>query len=162
MNGAKKAMSICGIVSGGLSIIFSVLLACNYSLGSTASRESYGGDAYTGIQNAAAQTANNIYKNTEILATGLSMILFILGLALIFYFGCKLAERRDTHSYTPPSTRYSSYEYTYPSYAPPASTPTTYPLAGKGAVSEEGWICTKCSSRNPSSKMFCKDCGSTR
>ena len=33
--------------------------------GRTTSMESYGGDAYTGIQQASATTANNVYKNND-------------------------------------------------------------------------------------------------
>ena len=39
--------------------------------GSYESSETYGGDAYTGIQNAAAQTANNVYyMNKNLVALG--------------------------------------------------------------------------------------------
>ena len=51
---------------------------------------SYGGDAYTGIQNAAAQTANNVQDLAEIAAMGFGFLLISLGLFMIFYFSTKM------------------------------------------------------------------------
>ncbi len=45
-----------------------------------------GGDAYTGIQNAAAQTAVNIYYLADIVRTGLFAFLLVFGIALICFF----------------------------------------------------------------------------
>lgn len=69
---------IVGIVSlcmaGGLNDV---------STGGYEAAVSYGGDAYTGIQNAAAQTANNVRWVTEAVAQVGSSILVVAGLALI-------------------------------------------------------------------------------
>ena len=48
-----------------------------------ATRESYGGDAYTGIQNAAARTSRNVSELAEIVKFGFSSLLRILALILI-------------------------------------------------------------------------------
>jgi hypothetical protein len=65
------------------------------STGSWESNSSYGGDAYTGIQNAAAQTANNVQDLAEILKTGMSSALIIFGIAMIAYFGLKFFKNTE-------------------------------------------------------------------
>ena len=64
------------------------------TLGATVSRTSYGGDAYTGIQNAAATTANNVRDLNSIVAGGFFMLLLILGIAMICYFGIQIARAK--------------------------------------------------------------------
>ena len=59
------------------------------------SSSSYGGDAYTGIQNAAAQTANNVKALSEIAKMGFAFFLIALGLIAIFYFAMKLSKKGD-------------------------------------------------------------------
>ena len=54
--------------------------------GSGASYETYGGDAYTGIQNASAQVSHNVCDLSEIVRDSFSLLLFVIGLALICYF----------------------------------------------------------------------------
>ena len=53
----------------------------------------YGGDAYTGIQNAAAQTANNVKALSEITKNGFAFFLIAVGLIAIFYFASKLNKK---------------------------------------------------------------------
>ena len=66
----QKYFSIAGMVVGAFSVIMSfVVKGKNYS--SYELRSSYGGDAYTGIQNAAATTANNVRHLTNLVAYGL-------------------------------------------------------------------------------------------
>lgn len=75
-----------------LAFIFAIVcFATNSSAsnGSYESSKSYGGDAYTGIQNAAAQTANNVYylsKNIQTLTACVATAsgFFFLLVALIF------------------------------------------------------------------------------
>ena len=52
------------IIAGIIAIAFAIVVisqATSYYVGSYTWYETYGGDAYTGIQNAAADTANNVY-----------------------------------------------------------------------------------------------------
>ena len=85
----QKYFSIAGMVVGAFSVIMSfVVKGKNYSIYEL--RSSYGGDAYTGIQNAAATTANNVRHLTDLVAYGLFVILLVFGLACIVYFGKKL------------------------------------------------------------------------
>ena len=58
-----------------ISLVFAIICFAaetSYATGSYESSKQYGGDAYTGIQNAAAQTANNVYyltRNVVLLTT---------------------------------------------------------------------------------------------
>ncbi|MBQ7831284.1 MAG: hypothetical protein IJ393_04335 [Clostridia bacterium] len=95
MNGQKikKIFNYTLIGIGVLSIIFAILcFVLNGEFGSTYSvgRQRYGGDAYTGIQNAAAATASNIdalNESVETLANcikiGFGFVLLIGGLLII-------------------------------------------------------------------------------
>ena len=94
---AKKGKLICsiiGAVGGFISIILGFVVS-GMSTGSWESNSSYGGDAYTGIQNAAAQTANNVQDLAEILKTGMSSALIIFGIAMIAYFGLKFFKNTE-------------------------------------------------------------------
>lgn len=85
-NFPKKAFaSIGGILVGLISVICSFMFFSAWT-GSTISLYSYGGDAYTGIQNAAAYSGSNVYYLSEICAKGFGILLLVLGLAMIAYF----------------------------------------------------------------------------
>ena len=81
--------SVIGIISGALSIIFGFIVM-GYSDGSYESASSYGGDAYTGIQNTAAQTANNVEDLAAIAKFGVSSLLIVVGIAIACFFALKL------------------------------------------------------------------------
>ncbi len=89
-----KASSVFGMISGILSVIFG-LITLSQDTGSLESSASYGGDAYTGIQNAAAQTANNVQDLAEIVAMGFGFLLIVLGLFAISYFVTKMKNLSD-------------------------------------------------------------------
>lgn len=68
-----------------LGAVFSLVLGIGdayYYFGSTVSNEIYGGDAYTGIQNAAAATANNISR----FGYAIERVLVFIGLILFVVF----------------------------------------------------------------------------
>lgn len=90
----KKILSIGLILIGITAIIFAYLCFDNYfPWGASTSyvrRETYGGDAYTGIQNAAAATANNVHylaydvaRIGEFFAHAMGYSLLIVGLCLL-------------------------------------------------------------------------------
>lgn len=101
----KKIFNYTLIGIGVLSIIFAILcfvLNGEYDYGSFVGWETYGGDAYTGIQNAAATTANQVLRlneNIETLANcikiGFGFILLIVGVLLIFYGIQKLLSEQN-------------------------------------------------------------------
>lgn len=89
----SKIFSILFIAIGVLAIVFSILCFTAdeyFGRGSYEPNLTYGGDAYTGMQNAAAQAANNIIyvnENLENLYNGLQTCfgygLMITGLVVI-------------------------------------------------------------------------------
>lgn len=87
----KLVMNAIGTFSGILSILFGIIIT-SINTGFYTSIGSYGGDAYTGIQNAAAYTAKNVLQTNRILETGLCFILIVIGLAIISYFVPKLLD----------------------------------------------------------------------
>lgn len=80
----KNVLNICGI----LSLIFG-LIVFNKNTGYSQQSITYGGDAYTGIQNAAAQAANNVKFLNEAVVYGFGALLIVVGIALVCYFGRK-------------------------------------------------------------------------
>lgn len=131
--------SLAGIAAGILAVILSIVLfastgaiSLNFSdtpsssvggmdTGTRTAYSYYGGDAYTGIQQAAADTARNVKLQSEILIsgfrglpsiisgsmpssmrtsmTGYAMILLCMGLGMICYFANKLFEVRAKDSF---------------------------------------------------------------
>ena len=77
-----KILNVCLIVLGIVSIILGFVVK-EMSIGSYELGLSYGGDAYTGIQQAAAQTANNLLETNDILRTGFSYIFIISGILIV-------------------------------------------------------------------------------
>ena len=93
---SKNANNVLGIIAstggmaaGVLSIIFGFVLR-SASTGLYELSNEYGGEAYTGIQNAAAQTANNVTDLAEVVRDGISYLLIAVGLIVIFGFMFKL------------------------------------------------------------------------
>lgn len=77
-----------GVVSGILSVIFGIYVK-NGNYGTYPyyiAGESYGGDAYTGIQNAAANTANNVRSVYFLASEGAMFLLIVIGLIAIAAF----------------------------------------------------------------------------
>ena len=88
----KKLSNIVGIISGLISIVFSFVVK-GMSIGSYEWSYTYGGDAYTGIQNASAQAANNVQDLADLVRTGIFAFLLVFGLALICFFLSRLVEK---------------------------------------------------------------------
>ena len=88
----KIAASSVGVIVGAYTVFYSLVIQHPLSDSSYIDHETYGGDAYTGIQNAAASTGNfvlNLHKDLdEILLTAL----IIAGLFMIAYFAVKIFE----------------------------------------------------------------------
>ena len=93
----KLIAIILGLFSGLLSVIFGIV-TYGMGAGSFESSRSYGGDAYTGIQNAAAQSANNIIYASKLLRFGFGSLLLVLGLFLIGFFILKLCKELETQN----------------------------------------------------------------
>ena len=96
--GGIKIPCILGMISGAASF-FAGIGVFGMSCGSYEANRSYGGDAYTGMQNASAQAANNIQDTNEMLQTGMGAFLCVFGVALISYFWIKLKESKSDLRY---------------------------------------------------------------
>lgn len=78
----KRIAAVMLILVGIVAIILGIS-AYDMSTGQEESDERYGGDAYTGIQRAAAQTARNVVKVAEAITFSAGSVLLIGGLAMI-------------------------------------------------------------------------------
>lgn len=83
----NKTRAVLLIIVGAIAIVFGILMITNdikfvdfpNCLSHVLEKE-YGGDAYTGIQNAAAQTANNIYYLAAEIRIGLGAFFILAGM----------------------------------------------------------------------------------
>lgn len=78
----KKMLKVFGVILGVLAIVLAIVVY-NLDVGYYENYETYGGDAYTGIQQAAAQTANNVVYVGQMIRTGFASILAIHGGVLL-------------------------------------------------------------------------------
>ena len=94
---AKKSSSVIafvgGLFSGLLSIVFGIVCFC-LDTGRYVSYETYGGDAYTGIQHAAAGTGNNVEDLAGIVKFGFGALLIVVGIAICCFFIAKIIEAK--------------------------------------------------------------------
>lgn len=87
-NNMRIIASILLIVAGVIALYFAVT-ALTFDHGSSVSSQAYGGDAYTGIQNAAAATANNVKYLIQMVSKALGGVLLSMSVAFIgFGFKC--------------------------------------------------------------------------
>ena len=77
-----KMLKTIGMALGIVAIILAIVIF-TMDIGSYESNEYYGGDAYTGIQQAAAQTANNVQEVGKMLRFGIGSIVMLHGLVLL-------------------------------------------------------------------------------
>jgi len=87
----KIIVSLIGIIVGIVSLGIGILEDdFNYHYNGTVGRKSYGGDAYTGIQQACAQAATNAYHIYEVFQVFSKIFFIILGLLIILHYTEKL------------------------------------------------------------------------
>ena len=122
----KKFWIVCSIVCFLFAILCFFVIDSEVYSGSQASFETYGGDAYTGIQNAAAKTANNVYANSEaiekLLVALKSISIISLIIAGLYFMGKAIEQSKKEHrinynQYEAPQYNQSSYnQYEAPQY----------------------------------------------
>lgn len=88
----KIILNAIGSFSGLLSFIYGIVLGSKTYPIQYTTRGTYGGDAYTGIQNAAADTSSNLIIIAKILRDGMAMLFAVIGLAILSFFLCRLIE----------------------------------------------------------------------
>ena len=82
LNIKKIVVAVIAIAIGVCAIIFAF---CLKRYGSYILYRSYGGDAYTGLQNAAADTGNNVYWLERLMQKAFRYAFILTGLGFIFY-----------------------------------------------------------------------------
>jgi hypothetical protein len=94
MDKKKQLLGFVLMGIGVLALIFG-LICFSMNDGSYVSTQSYGGDAYTGIQNAAARTANNLETLTGNLITmgGFFFVITALILLVVGFGWCGLLDK---------------------------------------------------------------------
>lgn len=131
-NLVKKIFSVSWIAIGILSILFAIIsftttdpTEFNCSL-DVVSHKAYGGDAYTGIQQAAADTANNLnslnfnlenmlYIISDVCGKLIGFVLLIAGFAMILVGATKLVELKTEFVAKPTSSNQATSEEEFPS-----------------------------------------------
>ena len=160
------------------------------STGSWEASNSYGGDAYTGIQNAAAQTANNVKYVGEMIRFALGAQMLVLGLAMVLGSLCIRTEEKvliaepeqkvepeqvnepeqkvepeqadEPEQKDEPEKQDEPEEEEAPEQAPVAPLPFGQ-LGRKAAEGEvEEWKCSRCGTVNESVGPFCHVCGKAK
>lgn len=108
----KKLIAVLALVFAIVTGILSVIMFDSSAIGYTA-HEVYGGDAYTGIQNAAADTANSVRRLNDDICVGFGSILLVATFAFALvsarYFYLAKEETAVVSAPTPaPAARYQS------------------------------------------------------
>lgn len=83
------------VILGLFTIVLSIVYCGSFSIGENVEFNIYGGDAFTGIQNASAMAARNIKYLANIVKFGFSSVLFISGLTLIVVSIVIRPDRKD-------------------------------------------------------------------
>ena len=83
----KKPFGVMFLLIGIVSVILG-MVSFSMETGSYELNVSYGGDAYTGIQNAGAQAANNMVYLAEVTSFGFGAVLTVAGVVMMI-FGIK-------------------------------------------------------------------------
>lgn len=90
----RKRLKIVLIIAGIISIFFALkMMTCD--LGDYVSQIAYGGDAYTGIQNASATAACNLVALTSAVCYGFSGLFLMAGIILIGVGICIKKEKKN-------------------------------------------------------------------
>lgn len=138
----KKLLKIFGIALGVLTIILAIVVFTQ-NVGYYESSHSYGGDAYTGIQNASAQAANNVKYVGEMIRFAMGSMMLVMGLAMVLGSLCIRTEKKTIAVQVPVFAAPNGYQ-----------APVTQP--------DGNWNCSKCSFPNEPDSRFCQNCGTPR
>ena len=141
-----KLLKVLALILG----IVSLALCAVVFTGSVGYREAflqYGGDAYTGMQNAAAQTANNVMYLGQTIRMALAFFRAVQGLGMIFFALC-IRTKQPAPAPVPA-----------PVVMPQQSVYTAAYQASVAPQQPENWICPHCGTSNAADYLFCQGCG---
>lgn len=158
-----KLLKIFGIVLGILSLVLAFVLF-DQSVGYTEGSYSYGGDAYTGIQNAAAQTANNLVYTGELIKLAAGFFLIVQGLAMLLGALCirpgKAAAAQPVMPVAPVQPMAPMQPMVPVQPVEPAQTFPAQPAPV--AQQPDFWVCPTCGKKSPQEFFFCETCGTPK
>ena len=159
-----KLLKVFGIILGILSIVIS-LSVFSGSVGYYENAQKYGGDAYPGIQNAAAQTANNIKYLGETIQMGIAGLLLVQGLAM--FLGALCIQPKKMAAKAAPAPVAVPVAPVAPAPQPdPAPVVPVAPVAPVApapvAPQPTTWNCPSCNHANEAGFRFCQSCGTPK
>ncbi len=79
----SKIKAVCYFIVGMISIIFAIIMWSAFNDIAHVYNQTYGGDAYTGIQHAAVATSQNVETLISVCKTGFGFLLAVIGLLAI-------------------------------------------------------------------------------
>ena len=162
----KKLLKIFGIVLGVLAIVLAIIVFSK-DVGYYESSKSYGGDAYTGIQNAAAQAANNVKYVGEMLRFALGSQMLVMGLAMIMGSLC-ICTKDQNRIASPVQMAPVPVPAPMPVPAPaPVPVQDIAPPVAENFRQPEApapaeWTCSRCGTVHEGDGRFCYVCGNSR
>lgn len=142
-----KLLKTFGIILGILSILLA-LVVFSGDVGYYESNQSYNGDAYTGMQNASAQAANNVMYLGETLQMALAFFLIVQGLAMLLGALCIRTKQKPQQQ----------QQVMQPVGQMPYQPQQVYPYQQQVS----GWVCPQCGMTNAEGFHFCQSCGKSR
>ena len=154
-----KLLKVFGIVLGILSIAIAVLVFTQtigyYEVHSSS------GDIYASIQNAAAQTADNIMYLGETIQMGLAGLLLVQGLAM--FLGALCIQPKKMAAKAAPAPVAVPVAPVAPAPAPVIPVAPVAPVApAPVAPQPTTWTCPSCNHTNEAGFRFCQSCGTPK
>ena len=117
----KLIVCILAMIIGFVSITLGADMADSWD-GDYVSSQYYGGDAYTGIQQASAATANNVRYTTEAVNEGFGNVLIIMGILIILGAIYMLPTKATVAPVAPafaPAQNFQPQQFAAPNYQQP-------------------------------------------
>ncbi len=148
-----KLMKVFGILLGIAAIAMSVVVFSG-SVGYFESFHQYGGDAYTGIQNAAAQTANNVLYLGQTVQMALGFFLLLQGLVLLLGALC-IRTKQPVKSQPAPAPMPQPEQ-------PAAPVQPVLVETFQAPQQPAQWNCAHCGTTNEPDYLFCQGCGKSK
>ena len=161
----KKLLKIFGIILGVIAIVLSIVIFTQ-DVGYYESSHSYGGDAYTGIQNASAQAANNIMYVGEMIRFSIGCLMLVMGLGMVLGSICITTDKKPAAPVAPAAPAAPMVNKAPAAPAQPAAhtpvfgAPNGYQASVVYPVSN--WNCSKCGAANEPDSRFCQNCGTSK
>ena len=172
----KKLIAVLALVFAIVTGILSVIMFDSSAIGYTA-HEAYGGDAYTGIQNAAADTANSVRRLNDDICVGFGSILLVATFAFALVSARYFYLAKEKTAAVPAPAPAPRYQVAPVQEMRPCESCGTMVRANekyctncghvvsggahRTAQASDGWKCPSCSRTNPNYQTTCS-CGAKK